>query len=71
MSTSEAVAVRAGSVGPGRGSRTFRYVSTRNFQGRRSFSARETVIDTTSGITRPITARVAAGLGREMPACQY
>ena len=70
MSTSEAVAVRAGSVGPGRGSRAFRYVSTRNFRGRRSFSARETVIDTAARISS-IPGRVAAGLGREKPACQY
>jgi len=49
----------------------YRYGSTRNFLGRHSFSARKTVIDSTSGITSTITARVAAGLGREKPACQF
>ena len=70
MSTSEAVAVHAERRAPRRYSREFRYVSTRNFRGRRSFSARETVIDTAAGIPS-IPVRVAAGLGREKPACQY
>ena len=48
----------------------FRYVSTRNFRGRRSFSARETIIDT-SWTTSADPEGVAAGLGREKPACQY
>jgi hypothetical protein len=47
----------------------FRYVTTRNFPPRGSFSARETVIDSTTWITA-IPAGVAAGLGREKPACQ-
>ena len=70
MSTSDAVVVAARLLGSRPQSCQFRYVSTRNFRGRRSFSARETVIDTATGIT-PIPTRVAAGLGREMPACQY
>jgi hypothetical protein len=67
MSTSEAFGAAPGSDG-------FRYVSARNFRAGRSFSARrttKTVIDTTSGITSGIATRVAAGLGREKPACQF
>ena len=77
MSTSELPEVhevRAGSTGSGPDTpqprRVFRYVSTRNFRGHRSFSARETVIDTIAWIPS-IPARVAAGLGREVPACQF
>jgi len=70
MSTSEVLAVRAGWFGAPPDSREFRDVSTRNFPGRHSFSARRTVIDTTARITS-IRAQVAAGLGREVPACQF
>ncbi|GAA2157310.1 hypothetical protein GCM10009845_00730 [Pedococcus bigeumensis] len=69
MSTSEAVEVRAVLAGSGPACGGFRYVSARNFRGSRSFSARETVIDTAAWITS-IPARVAAGLGREVSACQ-
>lgn len=71
MSTSERGGRRPASLVRRAGSPGFRYASPRNFRGRRSFSARETTIDTTSGITTTITARVAAGLGREKPACQF
>jgi chorismate synthase len=64
MSTSEGLGRDPRAMG-------YRYASTRNFRGGRSFSARETVIATTSGITSTIAARVAAGLGREKPACQF
>lgn len=70
MSTSDPLALRPRRFARGRRTTAYRYGSTRNFRGHRSFSARETVIDT-SEITSAITARVAAGLGREKPACQF
>jgi hypothetical protein len=79
MSTSEARRGRALATCR-RGARTqgFRYDATRNFPGRRSFSARHTMtgfdiamLDSNTRIDTRIDTRIYAGLGREKPACQY
>jgi hypothetical protein len=45
----------------------YRYVATRNFRDRGSFSARHTV----TGFNAGFYSGINAGLGREKPACQY
>lgn len=51
----------------------FRYVATRNFRHRTSFSARHTFGDNTltDHMTGDIMTGDTAGLGREKPTCQY